>query len=68
MEPEFLTGKEYDDYIEDFNDVMKDVIKKVITIADKHNVDRDNAMQHFSAIFSMTVQISTFENFEKGGE
>lgn len=64
----FLNEQEHAAYMEDFSGVVTDVIGKVIAIADKHNVDRDNAMQHFSAIFSAMVQISTFEHFEEGGE
>lgn len=63
-----MTGKERDDYMEDFTEIVNGVIEKVIAVADKHNVDRDNAMQHFSTIFSAIVQISTFEHFGEGGE
>lgn len=63
---EFLTGKEHDAYMDDFSGVVTDVIGKVLAIADKHNVDRDNAMQHFSTIFSAMIQISTFKHFGEG--
>lgn len=65
---EFLNEQEHDAYMEDFSGVVTDVIGKVIAIADKHNVDRDNAMQHFITIFSAMVQISTFEHFGESGE
>lgn len=68
MEQEFLTGEERDDYMEDISGVMCDLIAKVVAVADKHNVDRDNAMQHFSQLLSATVSISTFQDFGKGGE
>ena len=68
MEQEFLTGKEHDEYVEDISGVMNDLIAKVVAVADKHNVDRDNAMQHFSQLLSAMVEISTFQNFGKGGE
>lgn len=68
MEQEFLTGKEHDDYIQDISGVMCDLIAKVVAVADKHNVDRDNAMQHFSQLLSTTVSISTFQSFGEGGE
>lgn len=65
---EYLSGKEHDDYINDISSVMNDLIGKVIFIADKHNVDRDNAMQHFSQLLSAMVEISTFQNFGESGE
>lgn len=40
---EFLTGKEHDDYMDEISSVMTDLTGKVLFIADKHNVDRDNA-------------------------
>jgi hypothetical protein len=64
---EFLTGKEHDDYMDEISSVMTDLTGKVLFIADKHNVDRDNAMQHFSQLLSAMVQISTFEHFGEGG-
>lgn len=65
---EFLNEQEHAAYMEDFTEIVNGVIEKVIAVADKHNVDRDNAMQHFSTIFSAMVQISTFEHFGEGGE
>ena len=44
---EFLTGKEHEDYMDEISSVMTDLTGKVLFIADKHNVDRNNAMQHF---------------------
>ena len=67
MENEYLNEQEHAAYIKDFSEVVNSVIKKVIAIADKHNVDRDNAMQHFLTIFSAMVQISTFEHLGESG-
>lgn len=64
----FLNEQEHAAYMDDFSEVVNGVIEKVIAIADKHNVDRGNAMQHFSIIFSAMVQVSTFEHFREGGE
>lgn len=58
MEQEYLNDKEHEGYMNDISSVVTDLIGKVVFIADKHNVDRDNAM----------VQISTFEHFGEGGE
>lgn len=64
----FLTGKEYDNYIDEISSVVTDLIGKVTFIADKHNVDRDSAMQHFSQLLSAMVQLSTFEHYGEGGD
>lgn len=68
MEQEYLNDKEHEGYTNDISSVVTDLIGKVIFIADKYNVDRDNAMQHFSQLLSAMVQISTFEHFGEGGE
>lgn len=67
MEQEYLNDKEHEDYMNDISSVVGELIGKVIFVADKHNVDRNNAIQHFSQLFSATVQISTFEHFGEGG-
>lgn len=66
MEQEFLSEQEHAAYIDDFSEIVSGIIEKVVAIADKHNVDRDNAMQHFSTIFSAMVKISTFEHYGEG--
>lgn len=50
-ENEYLNEQEHAAYMNDFSEVVNTVIEKVIAIADKHNVDRDNAMQHFRRWF-----------------
>ena len=64
----FLNEQEHDHYMNEISNVMGDLIDKVLFIADKHNINRDNAMQHFSTILSLTVQVSTFEYYGKGSE
>lgn len=64
-EKEYLTEQEHDAYMHDFSDIMHTVIKTIIVLADKHNVDRNNALQHFATIFSTMVQCSTFEHFKE---
>lgn len=64
----FLTGKEYEDYINDISGVVTGLIENVIPIADKYNVDRNNAMEHFSQLLSAMVQLSTFEHYGEGGD
>lgn len=60
---QYLNDKEHAAYMEDFTPVVNDLINKLVAIADKHNVDRDNAIQHFSVIFGTMAEISTFENW-----
>lgn len=62
----YLNDKEHAAYMKDFIGVMNDVISRVIFIADKHNVDRDNAIRHFAAIFKVMTEISTFERWNAG--
>ncbi len=62
----FLNPEEHDAFMEDFSEVVTGVVGKVIALADKHNVDRDNAMMHFSQIFSAMVNVSTFKHYGEG--
>lgn len=59
----YLNDKEHAAYMEDFSVVVNGVIDEVISIADKHNIDRDNAIQHFATIFKAMTEISTFKNW-----
>lgn len=61
--PQYLNEEEHNAYIEDFSPLVSEVIEKVVFIADKHNVDRDNAVQHFATIFKAMSEISTFQNW-----
>lgn len=62
----YLNDEEYAAYIEDFAVVVNDTIDRIISIADKHNIERDNAVQHFAAIFKTMTEISTFEGWNAG--
>lgn len=63
-ETKFLTQKEHEAYINDLNDVIHDTLKSVIKLADKFNVDRDNAVQHFASVINAMSQIATFQNWK----
>ena len=43
-EKNYLNEQEEEAYMSDFSEVVYAVIEMVITLADIHNVDRDNAM------------------------
>lgn len=61
---QYLNDKEHAAYMEDFTPVMNDLIDKLVAIADKHNVDRDNAIQHFAAVFNAMTNMATFKDWE----
>lgn len=65
-EQEILSGKDRDAFISDTAEITTDLLHKLVEMADKHNVDRDNAVQYFASMFKMMVEISTFENYGKG--
>ena len=60
---QYLNDKEHAAYMEDFTPIVNDLIDKLVGIADKHSVDRDNAIKHFSVIFGTMTEISTFQNW-----
>ena len=62
---QYLNDKEHAAYMEDFTPIVNDLIDKLVGIADKHSVDRDNAIKHFSVIFGTMTEISTFQDWEK---
>ena len=64
---QLLKGKARERYIEELSDITCDLTGKIVSIADKYCVDRNNAMQHFSEIFSAFVSVTTFEKFEPEG-
>lgn len=59
-----LTDKEFDD----FNDIVGETITKLVECADKHNIDRDSFVRYFAQMFGVMAEISTFEQYGKGGE
>lgn len=60
---EGLTDEEF----EDFNIIVKETLNALIDCADKNNIDRDSFVKFFCAIFSTMAEVSTFENYKKGG-
>ena len=60
---EYIFGQEHDAYMEDFSGVVLDAVKKVIGLADKHNVDRDSAMEHFATVLKTIQEVSTFQDW-----
>ena len=59
----FLTGAEFEAFGEVFCVLISETLENIIVAADKHNVDRDNAVQYFASIFKNMAEISTFRNY-----
>lgn len=51
-------------YLEDLAEAIRATLEKMVDVADKHNVDRNKAMQHFATVFSAIVKTSTFEDYK----
>lgn len=64
MEREELSEKEHAAWVKEFAEIVAVSIDKVIALADKYNVDRDNAMDYFATNVSTMTEISTFKNYE----
>lgn len=62
---EYISGREHEAYMEDFSGIVLGTVKKVIGLADKHNVDRDNAMEHFATVFKTMQEVATFQDWSE---
>ena len=58
-----LTEAEYNAVIEDMAKIYPPIIKQLVVLADKHNVDRDDIIKHFAESFSIMAEVSTFKNW-----
>lgn len=63
---EGLTPKEADAWGSEMARIITGTIHELLSAADRHNIDRDSAVQHFSALFSTMADVATFEHFELG--
>ena len=59
-----MSDKEYAAWNEEFAEIVASSVDKVIALADKYNVDRDNAMNYFAMNVAAMTEISTFKNYE----
>ena len=48
--------------------IVGGTIHELIAAADKHNIDRDSAVQYYSDLFSAMASVATFEHYEMDGE
>lgn len=68
MNKEYLSDKEEKAFIKELTKkIINPTIDNVIALADKYNVDRDNAIESFSGIFNAMTKFCTFQNW-KGGD
>lgn len=58
-----LTEAEHNAIVEDITKIYPSVIKQLVALADKHNIDRDDLIRYFADVFSTMVRISTFVNW-----
>ena len=64
MEREELSDKEHAAWVKEFAEIVAGSVDKVIALADKYNVDRDNAMDYFATNVATMTEISTFKNYK----
>lgn len=64
MEQEQLSEQEYAAWVKEFAEIVASSVDKVIALADKYNVDRDNAMDYYATNVATMAEISTFKNYE----
>lgn len=48
-------------------EIQTDVIKKVVKLADKHGIDRDELYEQFLYVGCLTSKYGTLKNFKVGG-
>ena len=59
-----------DEFFNDLAVLQARFVTEIIKLADKHNIDRDNAVLKSAHVFLAMAELSTFENFvyEEGAE
>lgn len=64
---EGLTPKEADAWAKEMVRIVTGTIHELVSAADRHNIDRDSAVQYFSDLFSVMASVATFEYYEMDG-
>ena len=64
---EGLTPKEADAWAKEMVRIVTGTIHELVSAADRHNIDRDSAVQYFSDLFSVMASVATFEHYEMDG-
>ena len=64
---EGLTLKEANAWASEMSRIVCGTIHEQLAAADKHNIDRDSAVEYFSDLFSTMASVATFEHYEMDG-
>lgn len=64
---EGLTLKEANAWASEMSRIVCGTIHELLAAADKHNIDRDSAVEYFSDLFSTMASVTTFEHYEMDG-
>ena len=55
-----LTDKE----MEDFQNIVADILASVCAMADKHNIDRDSMLKYLADMLTTFAEVATIQNYE----
>lgn len=58
----------YQSYAEELLEIRNELFGKVVSLADKYNLNRNIAMQHFSKTFSAIAETGDFEHYGEGSD
>lgn len=64
---EGLIPKEANTWESEMSRIACGTIHELLTAADKHNIDRDSAVEYFSDLFSTMASVITFEHYKMDG-
>ena len=64
-ENKYLSEQEQTEYLKDILRFVNHVLANLYIIADSHNIDRDNAIEHFATIISNLSDIATFKDYKE---
>ena len=57
-----------DSWEKEMTRIVYETIHELISVADRHNIGGEAALQYYADLFSVMASISTFEHFTEGGE
>lgn len=53
--------------IRELTEIQTDAMEKVIRLADKHGIDRDELIMRFVTVGFVTAQVGSFKDYKFGG-
>lgn len=59
-----LSNAEADAYLIDMTVIQCDVVKEIVSVADKYRLDRDEAMKHFSTVMVVFAESASIKDYE----